>query len=139
MLVDNGQGPRMEWIIPIVIAPIKMVIDDDHRVAVVAERTPSDIIIATIPMNPGWPPIPSGYPVPAKAPSPMPTSVVINTPSPRLIGDPGPSDDWIPNPSPVKIRPPFMMSNVRNPHISIGTLINPPSVISQFCLIFRQF
>jgi hypothetical protein len=63
--VDNGQGPGIGRIMTPMIAVVKIVVPDDDGMVVPAERTPADMIISMIPMNPGRPPMIGGDPVPA--------------------------------------------------------------------------
>jgi hypothetical protein len=65
ILVDNGQGSRVSRIIPVRVAPVKVVVDDDNRAVVIAHRTPADVVISMIPMHPGWTPVSGGDPIPA--------------------------------------------------------------------------
>jgi len=52
-----------------------------------------------------------------------------NTPSPRVIRHPIPTNNRIPDPSSVKIGPPFGMINIRNPDMPIRPFINPTAII----------
>ena len=88
------------------IAIIEIIVDDDDRPIVPAQRTPADIIMPPIPVDPGGTPMAGGNPVPAQAESPVPPSIMINTPAPGLIRDPGPAADWIPGPSAIIIGSP---------------------------------
>jgi hypothetical protein len=126
-------------IISVRVAPIKGVVDDDNRPVVIAQRTPSDIVISRIPMYPGWAPVSGGYPIPAQSHSPVPASVMGNTPSPGFIRNPSPSTDRIPHPPSIIIRSPGVMIDIRNPDITIGTFVNPLAVIVQLCLIIIKF
>ncbi len=96
----------MNRIIPVIIASVKVVVDDDGRIPIIAERAPTDIIGPAVPVYPCRPPMPSGDPVPAQAVTPVPTTIVGNAPSPGIIRNPGPPNDGVPHPSPAVIRPP---------------------------------
>jgi hypothetical protein len=63
---------------------------------------------------------------------------VIDTPSPRFIGKPGPADDGIPDPAAVKIRPPMIIADMRNPYIAVRSFIHPSAIGSQFHLILIE-
>jgi hypothetical protein len=54
----------MKRIVLIVRTPIEVVVDDDHWAIIVAQRTPADIVMPAIPVDPSWPPVPCGYPIP---------------------------------------------------------------------------
>jgi hypothetical protein len=66
------------------ITAVKMIVDDDHRIAVKTQRAPADIIISPMPVNPGRPPMDGGNPIPAESKPPVPSSVMIDTPTPRV-------------------------------------------------------
>lgn len=135
--MDDSQGSGVEWVVTIIMVPVETVVDNNHRVAMIAERTPADVIMATVPMDPRWTPITSGNPVPSETDTPMPSAVVVNTPTPRFVGDPIPTDDRVPCPATIVIRTPIMIVvHSRNPDITIGSFINPPAVIGELCLVF---
>jgi hypothetical protein len=129
----------MERIILIVITPIKIVVDDDHRTVIVTQRAPPDIVISAIPMDPGRSPVPGGDPIPSQAKSPMPATVVRNAPAPRFIRNPCPAANRIPGPSPVIIRAPGVVIDTGNPNITVRPLVCPTAVIIQLSLILIQF
>jgi hypothetical protein len=64
---------------------------------------------------------------------------MVYTPSPGFIRNPGPSDNRIPDPSSIEIRPPILNINIRNPHVAIRSFINPMAIRSQFLFIFIEF
>jgi len=115
----------MGWVIVVVVAVIKIIVDDDHRPVVPAQRTPTDIIITPVPVDPGGPPMPSGNPVPTEAQSPMPPSVMVYTPAPGFVGYPGPATNGIPNPAAIVVRPPVGINDIGHPDIPVWSFINP--------------
>ncbi len=129
----------MKGIVLIVIPPVEVIVDDDHRAVIVAQGAPANIVISVIPVNPGWSPVSGGNPIPSQAETPVPTAVMGYTPSPRLIGNPCPSANWIPYPSSVVIGPPGVVVNIGNPNITVWPLIGPTAVIIQLRLILIQF
>jgi hypothetical protein len=61
---------------------------------------------------------------------------MINTPAPRLRGDPGPAAKGIPIPVAVVIGPPIgIRMNVGHPDIAIGPLVGPIAVVRQLALV----
>jgi hypothetical protein len=61
---------------------------------------------------------------------------MINTPAPRLRGDPGPAAQRIPIPIAVVIRPPIDIGiDVGHPDIAIRPLVGPIAVVRQLTLI----
>lgn len=135
--MDHSQGSRVEWIVAIIIASVKTVVDDDSRVTVITQWTPADIITTPIPMNPGRPPMAGGDPVPSQPETPMPTTVMVDTPAPGFIRDPIPADDGIPDPAAVVVRAPIMiMIHGRNPDIPVGPFIHPSTMIGKLFFVF---
>jgi hypothetical protein len=121
----DGQGAVASRGIESRITVIKMVVDDDDRTIVPAERAPADIVISIIPMHPGRAPGAVGNPVPAQTEPPLPASVVIYAPAPGLIRNPGPTADRIPGPPPLIVGPPIGVGNSWNPNVSEWPLIRP--------------
>jgi hypothetical protein len=62
-----------------------------------------------------------------------------DAPTPTCIGDPGPTADWIPQPSSIVIRPPGLVVNTRNPDITIRGLISPTTIGGKLGFIFIEF
>jgi len=135
--MDDGQGAGMEWVVTIIMVPVEAVVDNNHRVAIIAKRTPADVIVPPVPMDPRWTPVTSGNPVPSETDTPMPSAVMVDTPTPRFVGDPIPTDDRVPYPATIVVRAPIMIVvHSRHPNITIGSFINPPAVIGELCLVF---
>jgi hypothetical protein len=82
--MDNSQGPRGARIIRSLIPVIKIIVDDNNRAVVPAERTPADIIMAGVPVNPRRSPMAVRNPIPPQPQTPMPAAVVIHAPTPGL-------------------------------------------------------
>jgi hypothetical protein len=87
------------------------------------------MIISAIPVDPARTPDPVGNPIPTEPKPPVPSSIMVNAPSPGIRGYPIPTYNRIPDPSSIIIRPPIIINMVRDPDISIGLLVNPTSVI----------
>jgi len=117
---------------------IKIVVDDDHRISIIAQRTPADIIVTPVPMNPSRTPNSMRNPVPTQAQPPVPSAVVVNSPSPRLVGNPIPANKRIPVPSSIIVRPPIAVIDIGNPDIAIGLFVDPASVVSQLNFVFVE-
>jgi len=62
---DNSPGPGIGRIMTPMIAVVKIIVMDDDGTVVPAERTPADMIISMIPLDPGRSPMIGGDPVPA--------------------------------------------------------------------------
>lgn len=118
--------------------PVKVVVHDHHGMPIITERTPPDIIVPPAPVDPSWSPDSRGYPVPTETPSPVPPSIMGDTPSPWIIRHPRPPHGRIPAPSSVIIRPPLMMDHIRNPDIPVSPLVNPTAIVGQFILVLVQ-
>jgi hypothetical protein len=56
-------------------------------------------------------------------------------PAPRLVRNPGPADDGIPDPAAVVIGPPIVIADRRNPDVAIGSFVGPAAVGRQFVLV----
>jgi len=126
--MNNNQGPGISRKITAIVTAKKTVVNNDNRISVVTQWTPADIIVSHMPVDPCRPPNSGWNPVPTQSQSPVPSSITINTPSPRIIRYPGPTDNRIPDPSSVVIWPPNIMGNIRNPHISIRSFMNPTPI-----------
>jgi len=87
------------------------------------------MIISAIPVDPARTPDSVGNPIPTEPKPPVPSSIMVNAPSPGIIRHPIPTYNRIPDPSSIIIRPPIIINMVRYPDISIGLLVNPTSVI----------
>ena len=135
--VDDRQGTRSARVTEAVIAVIKIVVDDDHRTVVPAQRSPAAIVMSPVPMHPGGPPGPVGNPVPAQAQPPVPAAVVICAPAPRLIRDPGPAAKGIPEPAAIIIGTPIIYIDAGDPDVSVGPFVDPAAVIGE--LVFVVF
>jgi hypothetical protein len=135
--VDNDQAPGVGGEIISVIAIIEMIVKDNGRTVVVAQRAPAIMVISMVPMDPSRTPTPMilGNPIPAKAHSPAPAAVMIRAPAPWLIRNPCPADDGVPDPAPIVIRPPIIIANRRNPDIAVGGFISPAAVARQLGLV----
>lgn len=118
--------------------PVKIIVHNHYGMPVITERTPPDIIVPPVPMDPSGSPDSCRYPVPTETPSPVPPSIMGDTPSPWIIRHPRPPNDRIPVPSSVIIRPPHIMDHIRNPDIPIGPLVNPTAIVGQFLLVLVQ-
>jgi hypothetical protein len=119
--------------------PIKIVVADDNRIAVVTDRTPTDVVVSTVPVDPCWTPRTPRDPVPPQTKPPVPSAIMADAPSPRRIGNPGPATDWVPQPSSIVIRSPGMVVDLRHPYITIRGLINPITIGGKFRFIFIEF
>ncbi len=139
MFSDHHQGSGMHRDILVIIAIVKMVIDDYHRPVPVTQRTPGNDCRIPVPVNPGRAPVHGGDPVPAQAEPPVPAAVVIDRPAPGFSRNPGPADPRIPDPAPVKIGSPLNVSDHWNPDVTIGTFIDPAAVGSQLGFVFSYF
>jgi hypothetical protein len=64
---------------------------------------------------------------------------MVGTPSPRVIGDPVPTNKRKPDPSSVIIWPPHIMRNTGNPNMSVRPFVNPSSMKSQLFFVFIEF
>jgi hypothetical protein len=135
--VDNDQAPGVGGKIISVVAIIEMIVKDNGRTVVVAQSAPAIMVISMVPMDPSRTPTPMimGNPVPAKAHSPAPAAIMIRAPAPWLVRYPCPADDGVPDPAPIVIRPPIIIANRRNPHISVGRFIGPAAVARKLVLI----
>jgi hypothetical protein len=129
----------MGRIIAAVVMSVKIVVDDDHRISVITQRAPAHIIVPPVPMNPGRAPNAMRYPVPAQAQPPVPSAIVVNTPSPRFVGNPCPARKRIPDPSPIIVGPPVAIRNVGSPDIAIRLFIDPASAASQLNFVILEF
>lgn len=136
--VNHGERTGMGGIITVIIASVEVVVDDDGRIAVIAERTPTDIIGSTVPVNPCRSPAPCRNPVPTQACPPVPTTIVSDAPSPGIIGNPGPADDGIPHPTAAVIGSPAAEAHMRNPHVAVRSFVHPAPIVRQFRLIIVQ-
>lgn len=136
--MDDSQGPRSSGIIRPMVAIIKIIVDDDDRAVVPAERTPADIIVAPIPVNPSRTPMTVGNPIPPQPQTPMPAAVMIDTPAPGLGRNPGPAAERIPDPAAIIIGPPIGVIDSRNPDIAVWPFVNPGAVGSEFILIVLE-
>jgi len=125
-------------IMRVVITIIINVVHHHYWTAVVVQRTPTDIIVSPVPVHPAGSPKPGRNPIPTKTPSPVPSTVMVHRPSPGVIRNPIPTNNRIPDPSSVIIGSPFVMIDLRNPNIAVGPFIDPSSMKSQFCFIFRE-
>jgi len=90
----------------IIIAAIEAVVYNNHGMIVIAEGTPTDIIISMMPVYPGRPPVSCRNPIPSESKSPVPSPVMMDTPTPRIVGNPVPSNYWVPNPPAIIVWPP---------------------------------
>jgi hypothetical protein len=136
--MDNGQGAVVGGKMRAVVAVIKVVVVDHDGVIVPAERTPAEIIVAMVPMDPGRPPGMMGNPVPAQTQSPVPPAIVVDGPAPALIGNPGPAARRIPVPVSIVIRTPIVIVNGRHPNIPVRPLVNPRTIVGQLFFIIIQ-
>jgi hypothetical protein len=136
--MDNGPGPGIGGIMGPMVAVIKIVIDDDDGTVVPAERTPADIIISIIPMDPGRSPMIGGDPVPAQSQPPVPSPVMISAPTPRLVRDPVPAAAGVPDPSAIIIRPPIRIMDRGDPNISIRPFIDPIAVGGELVFVVLE-
>jgi len=118
--------------------PIVVIVDDHSRIAMVAQRTPTIVVSPMIPGNPGRAPAAGWDPVPAHAKAPRPSSIMMDTPAPRIVGYPGPATHRIPHPASIVIGAPSAVIHIWDPDIAIGLFINPATVVSQLSLIFIQ-
>jgi hypothetical protein len=87
------------------------------------------MIISAIPVDPARTPDSAGNPIPTEPKPPVPSSIMVNAPSPGIIRHPIPTYNRIPAPSSIIIRPPIRINTPRYPDISIRLLVNPTSVI----------
>lgn len=139
IFMNDGQRPGVSRIIGVVIIIVEVVVDDDNRPIVPTQRAPANkIIIPPIPIHPGRAPNGVGDPVPAKPQPPMPSSVMVRAPSPRLIRYPIPAAEGIPDPSPIIVRPPIRISDIRNPDITVRSLIGPVTVRVELIFVFLE-
>jgi hypothetical protein len=76
--VDHREGVGVTGVVVSVVAIIEVIVPDDTRVVVPAERAPAAVVIAPVPVHPGRPPSIMGDPIPAKAEPPAPASVMVN-------------------------------------------------------------
>ena len=51
---------------PVIIPVVEVVVHHSHRVAIIAYRTPSYVVIAPVPVDPRRPPNPGWNPIPSK-------------------------------------------------------------------------
>ncbi len=126
--VDNRKSSGVSRVIRMMVAVIKIIVDDDNRSIVPTQGAPSNIIVAPIPMDPSRTPITGGNPVPAETKTPVPSAIMVNTPSPGFVGHPGPAANRIPNPATVIIGTPIRINDIRYPDIAIRPFINPVAV-----------
>jgi hypothetical protein len=136
--VDNGQSPGSGGVMGPIVAVVKIVVDDDNRAVVPAERAPTDVIIAIVPVNPGRSPMIGGDPVPAQSHPPVPAAVVVSTPAPGLIRNPAPAAGRIPEPSSVIIGPPILVIHVGDPDVAVRPLIGPIAVGGELVFIIGK-
>jgi hypothetical protein len=122
-----------------VVLPVKNIVDNHNRPVPETQRTPSDGIIAVVPMHPGRPPNGGWNPIPAKGCPPVPAAVPVNNPTPRIMGYPRPTDDRVPHPAAVMVGTPVAVDTIRNPDIAIGRFVNPSAGIGQFDFVFVEF
>ena len=133
--MHDSQRPGPAGIIRAVVTVIEVVVEDDHGPVVPAQRTPADIIISRVPVDPRGSPVGLRNPVPAQAQSPVPAAVMISAPAPGLIGNPVPAAIRIPEPAPVMVRPPVIVIDMGNPDISERPLVGPVAVGSQLVFV----
>jgi len=91
VLVDDRHRVRSTRIVTSVVAIVKVIVDENAGVVIPAERTPAAVVIAPVPIYPGRTPGLMRNPVPAQAEPPTPAAVMVNGPTPRFRGDPGPT------------------------------------------------
>jgi hypothetical protein len=133
--VHHRQGVGTARVAAAVVAVIEIVVDDDHRVVVPAQRSPAAIVMTPVPMHPGGTPGIVGDPVPAETQPPVPAAVVVGAPAPRLVGDPGPAANRIPDPAAVVIGSPIIHIDAGNPDITIRPFIGPAAVLGKLVFI----
>jgi hypothetical protein len=121
-----------------IIAVVKIVIDDNNRMVVPAERAPAEIIISMIPVDPSRAPMIGWNPVPAQSQPPMPSSVMVSAPAPRLIRNPVPAAAGVPGPPSIIIRPPIRIIDRGDPDISIRPFIDPIAVGGEFIFVVLE-
>jgi hypothetical protein len=118
------------------ISIVEVIVDENAGIVVPAERAPTAVVMAPIPMHPGRAPGMMGNPVPAKAEPPTPAAVVVNGPAPRLGGDPGPAAQRIPVPVPIVIRSPIHIGvDIGHPDMAVRPLVGPITVVGQLAFI----
>lgn len=96
------------------------------------QRSPTDVILARSPRDPGRRPFFTGHPNPANPAQADPSPVMISRPSKWLFGDPGPTGVRV-DPSTVGIGPPVaLLSLARLPDVSVIRGFAPVAVRFQF-------
>jgi hypothetical protein len=135
---DNSQSPGSSWVMSPIVAVVKIIVDNDHRPVVPAERAPADIIIAIVPVHPSRSPMIGGNPVPAQSHSPVPAAVVVSAPAPGLIRKPGPAARRIPQPSSIIIGPPILIIHAGDPDVAVRPFIGPIAVGGELIFIIGQ-
>ena len=133
--VHDSQRPGPARIMGAVVMVIEVVVEDDHGPVIPAQRTPADIIIPRVPVDPGGSPVGLRNPVPAQAQSPVPAAVVVSAPAPGLIGNPVPAAVRVPEPPAVMVQPPVIVIDAGNPDISERPLVSPGAVGSQLVFV----
>src|SRR5205823_4626080 len=78
------------------------------------QRSPADVVVARLPVDPGRSPLVTRDPFPAVVGVVVPAAVVISRPAERLVGDPGPAEVG-PHPVAVLIRVPRCDGDARGP------------------------
>ena len=131
VFVNDRQSSRIYGIIAVVPAPVKVIVLNDNGITPIADRTPTDGVVAPVPVDPCRTPRTRRDPVPSQTETPVPSAVVADTPSPTHRGNPGPTAGRVPQPSSIVVGAPGVVIDMRNPDITVGGLINPSAVVGK--------
>lgn len=69
----------------------------------------------------------------------MPAAVVVGTPTPRLIRNPGPAAKWIPEPAAIIVGAPILNIELRYPDVSVRPFVDPAAVVGELILVVFEF